>query len=139
VDIDDANEAIAQHWRTGWDALHGTSTSDPVTDTAVGEPGAAGSEWVRMAVKPPAGQIQTLDAQQRERRAIAWVQIFTTPTNGSRRAWQLARDACSILEAPQVIQSGSERIWADAATVIDAGADGAWLYFLVTVPVRWYG
>lgn len=137
MEIDDANEAISQHWLTGWNAIHGSLTADPVACLLRNEIGDAGTEWVRMAVKPPSGQIQTLDAQQRERRVIVWVQIFTFPGAGSRRGWQLARDASSVLETP-VISVGSESIWTDAARVDDAGNDGAWDIYLVQVPMRWY-
>lgn len=134
----DANEAIAQAWRTGWDALHGSSSGDAVTDVAEGEIGESGSEWVRLAVVPGPSALQTLDAQQRERTAIVAVQIFTLPTSGTRRASELVDDVRSVLEA-KVISSGSERIWTLAASAANGQSDGAWLMRIVTVPVRWYG
>lgn len=133
----DANEAISQAWRTGWDALHGTSSGDAVTDVLEGDIGAAGSEWVRMTIVSSLSQLQTLDAQQRERTAIVSVQIFTAPTN-TRRASELVDDVRDVLEA-KVFASGSERIWTAAATSSPAQPDGAWIMRLVTVPVRWYG
>lgn len=134
----DANEAIAQAWRAGWDALHGSATADPVTDVAEGEIGSSGAEWVRFAIVPGPSQLQTLDAAQRERTAIIAIQIFTLPTSGTRRASVLVGDVRSVLEA-KVFTSGSERIWTMAASSSNAPSDGAWLMRVVTVPVRWYG
>lgn len=134
----DANEAIAQAWRTGWDALHGSLSGDAVTDVLEGEIGESGSEWVRLAVVPSVSQLQTLDAQQRERNAIVSVQIFTLPTSGTRRASQLVDDVRSVLEA-KVFASGAGRIWTHAASAQNGQSDGAWLMRLVTVPARWYG
>lgn len=134
----DTNEAIAQAWRTGWDALHGALSGDVVTDVLEGEIGESGSEWVRMSIAPMPSQLQTLDAAQRERTAIISVQIFTLPASGTRRATELIDDVRSVLEA-KVFSSGSERIWTMAASAQNGQSDGAWLMRLVTVPVRWYG
>jgi hypothetical protein len=134
----DANEAIAQAWRAGWDALHGALSGDVVADVLEGEIGASASEWVRMAIVPGPSELQTLDAAQRERTAIISVQIFTLPTSGTRRASVLIDHVRSVLEA-KVFTSGSERIWTHAASAANGQSDGAWLMRLVTVPVRWYG
>lgn len=133
----DANEAIAQAWRTGWNLIHGSSSGDPVTDVLEGDIGEASSEWVRMAVVPSVSQLQTLDAQQRERTAIISIQIFTAPTN-TRRASELVDDVREVLEA-KVFTSGSECIWTGAASAGPGQPDGTWIMRLVTVPVRWYG
>lgn len=133
----DANEAIAQAWRTGWDALHGSAGADPVTDVAEGEIGESGSEWVRLAVVPVGSQLQTLDAAQRERNALVAVQIFTLPTGGTRRASELIDDVRSVLEA-KVFTSGSERVWTLEASAANGQSDGAWLMRIVTVRARWY-
>lgn len=134
----DANEAIVQAWRTGWDALHGSLTADEVTDVLEGEIGESGTEWVRLAIVPTVSALQTLDAQQRERNAIIAVQIFTLPSSGTRRASELVDDVRSVLEA-QVISSGSERLWTYEATAANGQSDGAWLMRVVTVRARWYG
>ena len=133
----DANEAIVQAWRTGWDALHGSLTADPVTDVLEGEIGESGTEWVRLAVVPMPSALQTLDAAQRERNAIVSVQIFTLPTAGTRRASELVDDVRSVLEA-KVIASGSERLWTLEASSAPGQSDGAWLMRLVTIRARWY-
>lgn len=134
----DANEAIVQAWRTGWDALHGSLTLDPVTDVLEGEIGESGTEWVRLAVVPSVSQLQTLDAAQRERNAFISVQIFTLPTGGTRRASELVDDVRSVLEA-KVFASGGECVWTMAASSQPGQSDGAWLMRIVTVPCRWYG
>lgn len=134
----DACEAIAQAWRTGWDTLHGSGSGDEVADVLEGEIGESDSEWVRLAIVPGPSQLQTLDAQQRERTALIAVQIFTPPAAGTRRATELVDDVRTVLEA-QVFSSGSERIWTHAATAANAPNDGAWLMRIVTVPCRWYG
>lgn len=133
----DANEAIVQAWRAGWDALHGSATADPVTDVLEGEIGESGTEWVRLAIVPTTSALQTLDAAQRERTAIISVQIFTLPASGTRRASELVDDVRSVLEA-KVFSSGSERIWTLAASAANGQSDGAWLMRIVTVPARWY-
>lgn len=133
----DANEAIAQAWRSGWDALHGSLTLDPVTDVLEGEIGESNTEWVRFSIVPMPSQLQTLDAAQRERTAIISVQIFTLPASGTRRASELIDDIRSVLEA-KVFSSGSERIWTLAASAQNGQSDGAWLMRIVTVPARWY-
>ncbi len=134
----DATEAIAQAWAIGWDAIHGDSSGDEVPAVFEGEIGDAGSEWVRMAIVPNISQLQTLDAQQRERTAVIAVQIFTLPISGTRRASELVDDVRTVLEA-QVLASGTERIWTMAATATPGVNDGAWVMRLVTVPCRWYG
>ncbi|MEO7095152.1 MAG: hypothetical protein ABI175_17965, partial [Polyangiales bacterium] len=134
----DANEAISQAWAIGWDAIHGDSSGDAVADVLEGEIGDAGSEWVRMAIVPSVSQLQTLDAQQRERTAIISVQIFTLPVSNTRRVSELVDDVRSVLEA-KVFASSSERIWTMAATATPGVNDGAWVMRLVTVPCRWYG
>lgn len=132
----DAHEAITRHWRTGWTALHGPASGDPVADVLEGHPASSASEWVRFAIAPSVSSLQTLDAQQRERTALLTVQVFTPPV-GTRRASELVDDVRSVLEA-QVIASDSSRIWTLAASASPGLADGAWIMRVVTVPVRWY-
>lgn len=134
----DANEAIAQAWRTGWDALHGPLTADPVTDVLEGEIGEAGTEWVRMAIGDTTSTYETLDGQQREFTTTVSVQIFTFPTSGTRRASELIdnvssvfRDATAALEA--------QGIWPGPIQARKAPGDGAWMMRLVTLSMRWYG
>lgn len=134
----DAHEAIAQHWRTGWDTLHGSGSGDEVTDVAEGEIGASDEEWVRLAVVPTVSQLQTLDAAQRERNALIAVQIFALPASGTRRATELVDDVRTVLEA-QVIASGGERVWTLEASAQPGPSDGAWLMRVVTVRAKWYG
>ncbi len=133
----DANEAIEQHWRAGWDAIHGALTVDPVTDVVEGDLAQSAAEWVRFAIMPIGSQLQTLDAAQRERTAIIAVQIFTSHV-GTRRATELVDDVRSVLEA-QVISSGSERIWTLEASASPGQPDGAWIMRSVNVRARWYG
>jgi len=137
VTEEDANEAIAQHWNTGWIAVHGPLTADPVTSVIEGEIAESAAEWVRFSIVPAGSQLQTLDAQQRERTGFLSVQVFTSPV-GTRRSSELVDDVRTILEA-QVIASGSERIWTHAASSGPGQPDGAWTMRLVTVPFRWYG
>lgn len=133
----DANEAISQHWRTGWEELHGAASGDHVPDVLEGDAALSSSEWVRFAIVPSVSSLQTLDAAQRERTALLAVQVFTPPS-GTRRASTLVDDVRAVLEA-QVISSGSERIWTLAASVSPGQNDGAWIMRVVSVPVRWYG
>lgn len=129
----DANEAIAQHWLTGWTTAHGPLTLDPVTAVHEGDLAASASEWVRFAIVPGLSTIQTLDANQRERTGLITVQIFTSPI-GTRRASALVDSVRAVLES-QVIDSA---IWTGAASAPPGSETGAWIMRLVTVPFRWY-
>lgn len=133
---EDANEAISQHWNTGWLAAHGPLTADPVAAVIEGSIAESAAEWVRFAIVPSVSQLQTLDASQRERTGFLTVQIFTSPI-GTRRASQLIDSVRAILEA-QVIALAGESIWTHAASAQPGIADGAWIMRLVTVPFRWY-
>ena len=133
----DANEAIAQFWRAGWDTLHGSSSGDEVADVIEGDLASSAAEWVRFAIAPMPSQLQTLDAQQRERNALIAVQIFTSPI-GTRRATELVDDVRTVLEA-KVIASGGESIGTLEASAAPGQPDGAWIMRLVTVRARWYG
>lgn len=133
---EDANEAIAQHWNTGWIAAHGPLTLDPVTQVHEGAIAESASEWVRFAIVPSLSQLQTLDAQQRERTGFLTVQIFTSPI-GTRRSSALIDDVRTILEAQTILLAG-ESIWTHAASAQPGIPDGAWMMRLVTVPFRWY-
>ncbi len=133
---EDANEAISQHWNTGWIAAHGPLTADPVTAVVEGALGESAAEWVRFAIVPSVSSLQTLDAQQRERTGFLAVQIFTSPI-GTRRASEIVDSVRTILEA-QVITSAGESIWTHAASAQPGLADGAWIMRLVTIPFRWY-
>jgi len=136
VTEEDANEAISQHWNTGWIAAHGPLTADPVTAVVEGDLAESAAEWVRFAIIPSVSSIQTLDAQQRQRTGFLAVQIFTSPI-GTRRSSELVDDVRVILEAQTIVSSG-ECIWTMAASAAPGIADGAWIMRVVTVPFRWY-
>jgi hypothetical protein len=138
VDEADANEAIVQHWHTGWTALHGPMSGDSVPYVLEGDPAESAAEWVRLAIVPSLSALQTLDAQQRQRTGFLAVQVFTSPAAGTRRASALADDVRSVLEA-QVVASGSQRIHTLAGTTSPGLPNGAWLMRLVTVPFSYYG
>lgn len=134
----DANEAIVEFWRAGWDLVHGSTSGDQVVDVLEGESSASSTEWVRLAIVPTVSQLQTLDAQQRQRSALVAVQIFTLPASGTRRANKLVDDVRKVLEG-KVIGFGSESIWTLEASSSPGPSDGAWLMRVVTVRAQWYG
>ncbi len=129
-----------EHWEEQWELLHPADPDDPdyVPWVAEGEIAESTPTWVRIAVVPSVSQLQTLDAQQRQRTAFVSVQIFTPAGSGTLAANELVDDVRSVLEA-QVIASGDERIWTLAASSSPGQSDGAWLMRLVQVPCRWYG
>src|SRR5690606_21940746 len=48
----EAQETILQQWATGWDALHGSETADPIPYCFDEEVFGAADCWVRVAINP---------------------------------------------------------------------------------------
>ncbi len=131
-----AIEAILQHWKTGWEALHPT-----IPWTTTNETFEAAASWVRIAVVPTVSVQASMGGAGYRRWArhgqIA-VQIFTPVNAGDAARAALADGVRTVLEGARITTVGvTEPVHTDAGSTTDPSTDGAWNQAVVVVPYRY--
>jgi hypothetical protein len=138
----EAINAILSQWKTGWQALHPTSESDPQyvpwtttnEDFAPDQLGALGA-WARISVQHTAAEQATMGSapsRKFERRGNVFVQLFAPKNNGVALLATLAEDVRTVLEGGRL---GEVNIY--AGRTVELPEDGVWAMATVILPFRY--
>lgn len=129
-----AIEALLQHWKTTWEALHPTD----VPWTPDNEAFDSVAKWARITMVPTVSNQGSLGAVPRWiRRGYIAVQIFAVPNVGSGALARLADDVRTCLEGRSITVVGvDEPMCVYAGSTSATTADGAWSMCTVTLPFR---
>ncbi len=129
-----AHEAILQHWKAGWEALH-PAGANYVWWTQLNELGDAAESWVRIAIAPALSRQAALGAVKRWRRSgTIGVQVFVPTGGGTARASELADDVRTVLEGKFIAGVGDEPVVTLGGSSGGPVSDGVWFQITVTVP-----
>ena len=138
----EAINAILSRWKTGWEALHPSSLSDPQyvpwtttnEDFAPDQLGALGA-WARISVQHTVAAQTTMGSapnRKFERRGNVFVQLFAPKNAGVALLATLAEDVRSALEGERV-----NGLNVYAGRTIEVPEDGAWAMSTVVLPFRY--
>lgn len=95
---------IETRFKTGWEAVYSTI---PIRFKNVPWKQPTGGEWVSLSIIPGDGRQASLGSGKLERQlGIVVVQIFTPKNTGSRRSYDLADAAATILRYQTLSEAG---------------------------------
>lgn len=131
----EANRAILEAFKAGWDPLHGAASGDEVVWLREGEVNDSLAEYLRVSIVPMTRDDISIGGIMKMSRGSIAVQVFTAAGSGTLRILGLCDDVRAVLENKSFNAPGvAEPVITTASPSRGPQTDAVWQMRLVEVP-----